>query len=432
MTRQRPVLWILAVVAVVGAAALANLLSGWRGPRAASIPTARVTRGSLRLDVHLNGEMRAGRSLTLTPPPAGTPLRLVRILETGTAVRAGDIVMEFDPVEQQHALAQSQSELLEAGQEIVKMQADAEVQRAQAEVDLLAARFDVRRADMDAAADATLIGAIEARKRALAVDEARRRLVELEERVSSRAATDRAALAALEARRDKARVAADRARQIIEQLAVPSPMNGLVVVKENRDTTNIFYSGMVLPEYRTGDTVLPGRIVVEVVDAQQTEIRARVSEQDRSNIAPGQTATVYPNALGGQAFSAAVATVSGLASRNNFFDGSGPARMFDAVLRIDPPDTRLRPGTTARVVVAGRELTDVLQVPRQAVLERDGQLVVHVQVNGVFEPREITVVGGTESIVAVEGLSEGDEVALVDPREAERPAAGGAAAGVSP
>ncbi len=246
MTSRRALTWTLIGSLLAGGAALAVQWSSWTVPIDAAIPTARVVRGALPLDVHLTGELRARRSVTLTPPPAGAPLRLVRMAETGTAVKAGDLVMEFDPGEQQHALEQSLSELVEAEQEIVKMRADAEVQAAQAQVDLLTARFDLQRAEMDAAADQTLIGAVEAQKRTLAVEEARRRLEELEQREASSAATDRAALTSLEERRNKARLAAGRARQIIERLAVPSPIDGLA----ERCATSSFRS-RVRPSWST-------------------------------------------------------------------------------------------------------------------------------------------------------------------------------------
>ncbi len=77
--------------------------------------------------------------------------RLVKWMKgEGGAVKAGDVVMEFDPADQQYALEQARTDLAEAEQEIVKMKADREVQIAQDAVDLMTARFDVRRAELDA------------------------------------------------------------------------------------------------------------------------------------------------------------------------------------------------------------------------------------------------------------------------------------------
>ena len=85
---------------------------------------------------------------------------------------------------------------------------------------------------------------------------------------------------------------------------------------------------------------------------------------------------------------------------------------------------------TVRVTVAGRTLSDVLQVPRQAIFEQDGAPVVYTDVDGAFQAQPVTVVGSAEGSVAVEGVAEGTEVALVDPTagdRAGRPPAPGAA-----
>ena len=113
------------------------------------------------------------------------------------AVKAGDVVMEFDPADQQYALEQARTDLAEAEQEIVKMKADREVQIAQDAVDLMTARFDVRRAELDAQGN-EFISPIDAQKNVLSLEEARRRLAQLEEDVKSRSVTSQASLQVVE------------------------------------------------------------------------------------------------------------------------------------------------------------------------------------------------------------------------------------------
>lgn len=424
MTRRRA--WIAAAGGVLAVAAVAAMAAVAWPAAGEEVPTTRVVRGNLKLDVHATGEVRAARSLTLTAPPVGGMLRLVTLADTGTSVKAGDVVMEFDPAEQQYQLEQSRSELEEAEQEIVKMRADNEVRAAQDQVDLLTARFDVRRAELDAAAGEELIGAIEARKRVLALDEARRRLAQLGEDVKSRAETNRASLTVVEEKRTKARLATERAQQTIDSLAITAPLDGLVVIKENRDASGgFFFSGMTLPEYHAGDTVFPGRPVVDVFDSSRLEIRAKVNEQERGNISAGQPASVRADALPGRRLVARVANLAGLASRGSFFERAGPTRQFDAILRFDRPDAQLKPGTSVQVVVAGTELKAALHVPRQALFEKRGKPVVYVKNGDRFEPREVRITHRTESRVAIEGLAEGSVVALVNP-DAETRAAPGA------
>jgi HlyD family secretion protein len=433
MTVTRRIWALTAVVVVIGAIVAAAALAP-RPSTAGSVPTSAVARGNLRLDVYATGELRAGRSVSLSAPPAGGRLRLLKLVETGMAVRAGDVVAEFDPADQQYLFDQAQSELAEADQDITKMKADLAVQAAQDQVDLLTARFDVRRAELDARSPASLIGANDAKKRQLAVEEAQRRLAQLEDDLQSRATTSRAALAVVDERRTKARLASERAQQIIGSLVLKSPLDGLVVVKENRDAAGgMFFSGMTLPELKAGDSMYSGNVVLEVYSAVGMEVRVKVGEQERANVVVGQTATVRADVLPGRTFRGRVLTLAGLAARGGMFDSAGPLRQFDVSIALDEPDARLRAGTSVRAVIAGTEVKDALTVPRQALFEKNGKPVVYVRAGELFAPREVKVTYRTESRVGLAGIAEGTEVALVNPDKAgpgtaagsPAPAAGG-------
>src|SRR3954447_15422744 len=212
--RRGIILSVIIVVAGIGAAAVAVP----RLPaRTSTLPTTRVSKGPLKLTVHANGELRAGRTVTLIAPAVGGMLRIITLVQTGTTVKSGTPLVEFDPADQQYALEQARSELDEAEQGIVKIKADAAVQSAQDDVALLTARFDVRRGELDTAAN-EFIGAMDAAKNKLSLEEARRRLAQLQEDVKSRTATNAASLAVAFEKRNKAQLSMQRAQQTIDSL----------------------------------------------------------------------------------------------------------------------------------------------------------------------------------------------------------------------
>ncbi len=260
---------ILAVLVAVGgggAAALQRL----RKPEE-TIPVIRVKRGELDLNVYTTGGLRATRTAMLVAPPVGGgTLQIVRLAKTGTLVKAGDVVIEFDPSEQEYNLEQNRSDLLQAEQEITKAKADAAVQVAQDQVALLKAKFDVRQAQLDVSRN-ELLSAIDAKKNLLKLEEARRALAQLEQDVKSHAASNRAALAVSQEKRNRARLAMQQAQQNIENMRVRSPINGLVEVRENREAAGGVFFGQILPEYREGDQVFPGSFVAQVLDTEQME-----------------------------------------------------------------------------------------------------------------------------------------------------------------
>jgi multidrug efflux pump subunit AcrA (membrane-fusion protein) len=420
---KRKAIWAPLVVAVIALAAAMAIAVPRLPEKTGGIPTARVVRGALKLNVHATGELRAGRTVSMITPPVGGMLRIVRMVATGVSVKAGDVLMEFDPADQLHAVEQARTELAEAEQEIVKMKADREVQIATDAVELLTARFDVRRAELDAQGH-EFISPIDAQKNVLSFEEAKRRLAQLEDDIKSRSLTSNASLQVVEEKRNKARMAMQRAQQVIDSLVLKAPVDGVASVKENRDGTQMFFFGMVLPEYREGDSVWPGRPVLDVIEAGRMELRAKIDESDRTNLVEGQMADVSIDTVPGRTFKAKVGALSGLASRGAFFEPTASiSRMFDVTFQFETPDPQMRAGSSARVFIQGREVADALHVPRQAVFEKNGKNHLFVKKGDRFEPHEVKVVQRTESRIAIDGIEEGAEIALVDPMAAIRPAA---------
>jgi HlyD family secretion protein len=410
---KKRLIWIAAFAVVVAIAASFSMAGSVMPEARSTVPVAKVLRGPLKLTVFATGELRAGRTMSLMAPPAGGSLRIVKLLQTGTAVKKDEVVIEFDPADQQFALEQAKTDLDEADQQIVKMKADNAVQASQDKLDILTARYNVRRGELDTAGN-EFIGAIEAQKNTLTLEENRRRLEQLQRDAAQRTVTSAAALAVLQERRTKAELAMERARSIIDNLVVKSPIDGIVSVKENRDGQFFFFSGMVLPQYREGDTTSSGRNIADVVENGRMEVRAKVTEVDRDNIKAGQPATVQIDALPGRTFTAKVGALSGGASRGNAFETSA-VRQFDIGLELATPDPAMRAGSSLRVVIDGDEIKDATHVPRQAVFEKNGKNFVYLRIGDRFDRRDVKVVNRTESRAVVSGLNEGDVIALVDP-----------------
>jgi HlyD family secretion protein len=413
---KRGLIWTAAVVIIAGGIGIAVTLATGKPvlrERRSSVPTAKVIKGPLKLTVYATGELRAGRTLNLMAPPAGGSLRIVKLLPTGAPVKKDEPVIEFDAADQVFAVEQAKSDLAEAEQMIVKMKADTAVTASQDKLNLLTARYDVRRGELDAVGN-EFIGAIEAQKNALTLEEAKRRLQQLQQDAGSRTATTNAAIAVVEERRNKAQMAMARAQGIIDNLVVKAPIDGVISVKENRDGQFFFFTGMILPQYREGDTTFSGRNIADVVESGKMEVRAKVTETDRDNLKAGQKATVTIDALPGRTFNAKVGALSGGASRGNFFETSA-VRQFDIGLQLEQLDPNMRSGSSLRVVIDGQELPSALHVPRQAVFEKNGKNYVFLQIGERFDRRDVKVVNRTESRAVISGLNEGDVIALVDP-----------------
>lgn len=408
----------IALVAIAGGAVAALQLLGGKAEER-SLPTARVQRGNLDLTIYTRGELRPLRTGLLIAPPVRGQLQITYLAKTGDRVKRDDVVIEFDPSEQEYNIEQARSELMQAEQEIAKANADATVQASQDEVALLAAKYAVRRAELDVSRN-ELVSAIDAKKNDLALEEAKRKLSQLEDDIKARQVTSRASVAVLQQKRNRQRIQLDRAEADLRNLKVTAPFDGLVSVKENTDAAGgMFFSGMVLPEYRQGDLVFPGRSIAEVLDISQMEVTAKVSEVDRSRIQAGQPVNVQVDARPVQKFSGKVKAVGGQASNSNFWESTGAERKFDVSFVLDVAEIPMRPGVTCSVQIMGQQVKDALLLPRQAVFEKDGKPIVYVKKGKDYEAQVVKVLHRSESRIAIEGLAEGTEVAMADPTKSD-------------
>jgi biotin carboxyl carrier protein len=392
------------------------------------IPAMRVKRGDFETKVYSTGELRASHMEMMTAPPiGGGALQITHLLHTGTVVKKGDLVMEFDPSEQLYKLDQNRSELLQAEQEITKARADAAVVTAQDKVALLKARYDVRRAELDVQKN-ELVSTIDARKNDLALEGAKRVLAELEQDVKSRSAANQASITLAEEKHNKAKLAMDQAQQNITKMRVSAPMDGLVALEKNEASAGGFrFSGMALPEFREGDQVEAGTTIGQVIDPSGMDLSAKVGELERNSIHEGQPVEIQLDALPGETFHGKVTTLGGMNQR--MFWESDTAGRFEVTITLDKQDPRLRPGLTAQIVINGDPRKNVLYVPRYAVFLKDSKRVVYVRKGSNYEPREIKIVAENESRAVVDGIDAGAEIALVDPTAPRKTTNPGASAG---
>ena len=393
------------------------------------IPTATVKEVDLQLKVFTKGALHTEQSRVVSAPPiAGGTLQIIQLAAAGTKVHAGDVVLEFDPSQQEYNLAQNRSDLQQADQEIVKAKADAAVQTAEDQTALLKAKYAVRKAELEVSKN-EILSPIDGQKNVLALDEAKRALTQLQQDIKSHGASNEAALAISQEKHHKAQLAMDRAELNIKNMRITSPIDGLMVIHGNRDSTGGFFmDGMTLPDYHVGDQVNPGSSIAEVIDSSKLEISAQVGETDRTNLKTGQPVEITVDALPGEKFTGKVRTVGGATARE-FWDNDAKHK-FDVAIQIDGGDSRLRPGFEAQVNILGDHLTKAVSLPAEAVFEHDGKKIVYCERGHGFEMQEVKVRALSEGRAILEGVQVGTVVALVNPdkKRSGKPKESGSAA----
>ena len=388
------------------------------------IPFAQVKRGELDLKVYTLGELKANHSIILSAPAiGGGSLQITKLLHTGTPVRKGDVVIEFDPSEQIYKQEQSRSELQQAEQDIIKAKNDAAVQAAQDKVAMLKARFDVRRAELEVQKN-ELVSSIDAQKNQLALDQANRALAQLEHDIQSHGITAKTGIDLAREKWNKAKLSMDQAQQNIQRMHVVAPIDGLVAIQKN--VGDFAFSGMSIPDFREGDQAQAGAGIAQVIDSRDMEISAKVSETERANTTVGQAAEIEFDAIRGKVFHGVLKAAAGMVQRNFFWDDQGSK--YDITIQLNDPDASLRPGLTAQVVVLGEKKANILYIPRQALFQKEGTQTIFLKKGASFRQLPVKIQAENESRAAIEGLKEGDVVALIDPTAPRKGLPSGAAA----
>lgn len=300
--------------------------------KVASLPTAKVRQGDVIVRTFARGELRAVRSATLTAPNLFGTIQVTRLAALGALSKEKDLIAEFDDSELQSRLEEKQLEIDQVDEQLKKSQADLAIRNNQDQVELLRTRYSVRRAELEVKRN-ELISQIDAKKNLLNLEEAKRRLTQLESDIKSRREQAQAELAVLRERKNKALLELNRERLRLNQVKLLAPMSGLVAVRQTRPT--FFMPGMQLPDIREGDQLQAGMPVADILDLSELEVIARIGELDRANLYEGQDVVMTMDALAEKKLSGKIKSMSGTASANIF--SSDPAKKFDVLFSIDMP-----------------------------------------------------------------------------------------------
>ena len=414
MTTQLPAsrrfrAWLAVTAGICAVGAVLFAVSTRRRPP--DVPLVDVAKSEFVDVVELRGEVRPIASRVLTAPTLAGELQIIRLAKANTAVKAGDVVVEFDPTTLQRTRQERLSELRQADAEIDQARADARIVEEQNRTALTKAGFDVERAALDVI-EGDLVARLDYERAKLALDDAKQRLRETEAKNRAAVASNAANLAARERRRQKVKADLERAEQALAGLQLRAPSAGLVSLLPNYRTSGPMSTAQ---EFREGDRAWSGAGIVELPDLTSVRIAARLEETDRGRVAKGQSAAVRVDAVPDREYRAKVSDIS-LLARADFSSGWPPPRDFDVELEVEDADVRLKPGMTAAIRVAVDRLADALVIPAGAVSLVDGRPTVYRLRGSRFELVVITIARrGREQVAVASGLEAGDRLAASRP-----------------
>jgi multidrug resistance efflux pump len=211
---------------------------------------------------------------------------------------------------------------------------------------------------------------------------------------------------------------AQRLVDLNEQLAltvIRAQRPGLVVYG-SADTGQPFRGGNQEP-IQEGATVRERQAILTIPDMTEMAVRVNIHESSVQRVAEGQTVAVRIDAFPDMRLTGDVIKVAVVADSGNAFMNPD-LKVYPTIVRIDGEHDWLRPGMTAEVEILVASLENTVYVPIQAVTYLEDKQVVYVSRAGRREAREVQTGNYSEQFIEIlSGLSAGEEVMLLPPRQ---------------
>jgi RND family efflux transporter MFP subunit len=160
-----------------------------------------------------------------------------------------------------------------------------------------------------------------------------------------------------------------------------------VSVRRNYSVVRAPFDGVVSRKYtEAGELLLPGKQIVTLVNPSRIYVLATIDEVDVGRLSLGQPVTITVDAFPGEKFSGKIRRISPIVS-----GGKLETRTADVWIYFDEKQPRIKPGMSADVEILVTTLQNVLAVPSQAVIEREGKKQVYVAGGSALRPGDSAV-----------------------------------------
>jgi multidrug efflux pump subunit AcrA (membrane-fusion protein) len=403
---RKPTLLGIVVLVVLAAAWVFRPVQK-AAPAPVAVPTAKAVRGSIADIRRVAGSIVASRfsniaAPLLKAPDQGRGLTLTFLAISGTKVKEGDVIAEFDTADVVDHIDDVQANVSQAALDIKRRKAVYIAQLENLRQRLRQCKATLERARQDARATEVKPANTQEYLR-LAVNEAQLEFDEVTKQIPLTDERQNADMMLYQLDYEHQVRHMQQHQDDLRRCKVRSPMHGMVVMQT-------VYRGGQMNQIKLGDRLSPGQPFMVVVDPNSMQLNADMSQSESETVRLGQHAKVHFDAFPDIVVGARVSAVGAMAynaRRINYWVRRVPVR-----LELQDPDARVIPDLTASADIVVSDPAQGMVVPREAVVETDGKAVVYVKHDGGFSAQEVEISGVTNTQVAVRGLPEGAEVAL--------------------
>jgi len=387
-------LWIITISALI--ITLFLIMSNYLN--SVSVRTEVVKRQRLDITVTATstGTIKSDREAKITAQRIGRITRLY--FDEGDIVKEGQVVAELDSDEAYYNMRLSEATLSKTRFILDQMRASYESMKVDVEKNIEKAKAVMNE-----------------------VDNRRKRLLELKERgyvtemdvdmVQKEYEVAKANLDSTIASRENLRAKESEIRA--QEEVVKEALNSFNLAKLNYEYSFIRspISGVITSRpVKIGEGVNKGSLVATIVSTESMYIEAFIDEADVARVRTGQVVNVTMDSYPGRIFRGEVFRISPVV-----LGGKQETRTFEVRVRLTEGDVHIKPGMSADIEIIVESIPDVIVIPSQSIVEREGKRYVYTVRDSRAHQRLVNTGRFNWTFFEVlSGINEGDEI-IVNP-----------------
>jgi multidrug resistance efflux pump len=402
--RLRLIIAAVVVAVVVITVVVRRSASNRSAAGAQATRTAIVEQKDFVSKVRVHGIVEAVESHTIAAPRLSgqglNTLIITRLVKNGSAVRQGDVLVEFDRQAQLKNVLDKEAEYKGLVAQIAKKEAEQAAAGAADETELKKAEDALKTAELEVKKN-EIVSRIDAEKNLEDLEQARATFQQLTQTFDLKRTAAKAEKRILEIQRDRALTAMKWAQSNTEKMLVHASMDGVAVI-------NSMWKGGTMSDVQEGDEVRAGFPFMQVVNPAQMQIRAKVNQADIEELRQSQSVQIGLDAYPELKFGGRVESIAAVAQTSTF---SGKARTVVVLFTINGTDPKLMPDLSASADIEVERQPNALVAPRDTVIKENGKSFVMVKSGSSYDKREVKLgaANDAEQVIA-SGVEKGAEL----------------------
>jgi len=370
-----------------------------------------VQKGNFKIEVNTSGELKAKKSENIKGPTSLRThgiwqIKITDLVTEGSYVKKGDYVAQLDKSE-------VGTKIITASTEVEKISSEYEQARLDTAIEMMALKDELQNLEYSIEEkqlvfdQSTFEAPAVQRQAEIDLEKTKRSHRQKKSNIQLKREQNEAKLHQIKLSLGQEQSKLDRLNQLLTDLRIIAPKNGMVVYKRTWNGSKIT-SGSQISVWDPTVATLP--------DLSKMVTKTYVNEIDISKIQKGLVVSLTVDAFPDKKYTGEVVDVANVGEQLP----KGDSKVFEVTIELNEQDTLLRPAMTTNNNILIEELEEVLYVPQESVFVDDSLSYVIVKTS--LGPRKQKVsLGKTNSnfVVVEEGLAENEEFLLARPEDFE-------------